>query len=495
MKIFKSIIVIALVSLFVTACYIDKGNYKYTPISDIEITGMAETYAKVSAIDTLKINPTITSSYGDNLEYAWVLFDAKLKADTIGRAKQLNYFVEKPLGSYTLYLYVKSKENGYFVHKSAKVSIGTIYTKGHYILKETAAGNTDLDLLLDDGRVVRDILQTTQGAALNGKPRSLGLLYGKAYVNEETLTKTNSHSLGVITESNIAKIYRASDMKELFNRSNMFFDQVDDIPYKFLTTGGANIYYSSKGCYVSIAGTPGVGLYGFPLGVQGGSSKWIYTNSTEGMFVWDDAKGSILMSDYSGGLSLLEDENYPTTGLNYECVNIGANRGGMNYFLRDKSNSSKLVIYRINPGGWFSAPYVERVVQIAPTSKLHSATYISSNQYTAEYVYFVSDNTLYYYDVTSNKEYPITSVTIGSGDNITFVENRRYTLIQPYFDYFTIATYNNGNYKVQMYNMIGGLPTGAPVREVSGVGKVKETHYLGTKFDTMDEMMGYTYSR
>ncbi len=497
MKIKTSILSILFASLLITSCYLDKGNYDYTEISDIKITGIDAAYSKISAVDTLKINPVVESDYGDDMEYYWILFDAKLNADTIGIGRNLEYFVSNNLGTYNLFFYAKSKANGYYKHIVSKLNVGTIYTKGHYILKEDASGNTDMDLLLGDGRVVADILLNKHGNALQGKPRSMGLLYVKQYIDPDLLTRTYGHCLGVITESNKAKIYRASDMRELFDRSNMFFEYREDIPYKFLTIAGASLYLSSSGVTnVSASGSAGSGFFGFPTGLSGGSEYWAYSDYTSGLFYWDKELSRIMWTNSSAIADVLYDNNYPTTNLtDYDPQFIGVSRGSVYSLFKTKSYPQKLVMYKIVATSSWSLPYIGEVYDIDAASKMNGATLFAVNQNSAELLYFVNSNKLYYYNPINKTEQEISLPGIVAGETITFIANRHYSLAQPYFDYLTVATYNNGIYKVYMYNMVGGLPNGNPVVIGSGKGKVKETHFLGTYFDYIDLVMGYTYSR
>lgn len=495
MKIFKVIIIIFLANIALLSCYVDKGNYEYTPISDIQISGIESGYTKISAIDTLKLSPVITSSYGNNLEYTWLIYDALNNVDTLGKEKNLSYFITKPTGNYTVYLYVKSKTNGYYVHTNTSLTVGTQFTRGHYILKENSAGNTELDLLLDDDRFVSNILQSTQGEALSGAPRSMGILYDKQIIDPVSLNKVSTHCLGLITYNKKVNILRASDMRKIFDHSTMFYEEPEETPYKFLTGFWTNKYLSNLGTYSTNVTTPGSGILGFPTGVSGGSDHWAFSPSLLGMVYWDEINNRILWNNYNGTAYVINDLNYATSNLNYNCLFMGSFKGVVYGLFRDKSNSDKLYLYRLTTSSSSRPPVVNKVTEIDANSKLHTATLFASNQFSAEIIYFVSNNKLYYYDAVNNAEYEINAQGLPANETITFIANRKYNIDFPDFDYFTVATYNSGTYKVFMYNMVGGLPNGAPVRTRSGSGKVKETHYLGTYFDYYDVIAGLWYSR
>lgn len=47
--------------LLVGGCYDDKGNYDYTDIGDITITGIENSYTAIALAKKLEIKPTVTS--------------------------------------------------------------------------------------------------------------------------------------------------------------------------------------------------------------------------------------------------------------------------------------------------------------------------------------------------------------------------------------------------------------------------------------------------
>lgn len=496
MKKMKNKLSILIAILFITSCYVDKGNYDYTPISDIVIEGVENSYLKISAVDTLKILPVLNSTYNESdLEYTWLMMDSKFNFDTLSREKDLSYKVKESPGTYQIIFIVKNRPNGYYVHSTSSLSVVTEYSRGHYILKEDASGNTDFDLLLDDGRLISNILLTTQGSSLQGKPRSMGLLYSKQFIDPDLLTKTSAHCLGVITYDNKVNIYRAFDMRHLFDHSSMFFEEPDDVPYKFLTGMNRNIYLSNNGTYSSDVSQQGTGKLGFPIGESGGSDFWALSPSLRGMVYWDETKSRILWNNSNGIASVLTDAVYPTANLNFDCLFMGNYREVIYSLFRDKLNLARLVLYRITTSTASSPPKVNKIVEIAATSKMHGATLFASNQYTADIIYFVNNNKLYYYDAVNNAEYELAATGLPAGETITFISNREYTSGSPIFDYLTIGTYTNGTYNLYMYNIIGGQPNGSPVRTISGTGKIKETHYLGTTFSILDLVVRRRYSR
>lgn len=482
------------------SCYEDNGNYDYISISDIVIEGIEDSYSKISLVDTLNITPNITTSYADDaLEYYWIIQEGNDNTDcedfdTISYEKNLSYIITESPGAYDLFYYVKNIENGYFVHSQMSLEVETEYSRGHYILKETAEGNTDIDLLLDDDGLLTDILFKSTGATLGGAPRSMGILYDRPMIDPSTSDKTNDNCLGLITYDNNVNILRASDMYLVSDHNEMFYNVPEnDVPYKFLTFYKTISYIAGTGIYTSKITSAGSGLLGFPLdNVEAGSDHWANLGTSLTLLSWDEINSSLCYVTALDKAVVLQDQAYPTN--NYECLFMGAYSLYAHVLFRDKSDNSLLYLYKVS-GRVFSSAKIESVTQISPSSKLHTATLFASNEKTAQLIYFIDGNKPYYYDVTTDNEYELNFSGLPSDETITYISNRYSDIVSPVFDYLTIATYKNGNYKVYMYNMVGGLPYGEAVRVVSGTGKVKETHYLGGTYSYMKESMGVSYSK
>ena len=487
----QNILFVLLIVVLITSCYKDKGNYDYTSIGDIEISGFEDDYSLIAGVDTLRILPEITTLYNEsNLEYTWLIYDAGNEIDTLSKEKNFEYVFGKS-GSFTLFFYVKNTENGYYVHTTATIESATMYSKGHYILKETADGNTDIDLITNSGDLVSNVLLLTQGEHLSGAPRSMGILYDQAYYDPDSLTKENDHCLGIITHDKKFNILRARDMRLIFDHATKFFEEPDDTPYKFFTCLWSNVYLSSNGVYSTYNTDQGSGRFGFPANdIAGASDHFGYANLS--MVYWDETNKRILYSDYNGQSSILDDENYQTVNLtNYDCVFMGSYDSYVYVLLKDNT-TSKLYLYLIETNSYT----VESVTEIDTSSKMYTATHFASNEKSAERLYFVENNKIYYYNLIDNEELEMSLTSFAADGEITYISNRHSSFSSPSFDYFTIATYHNdGTYKLYMYEMVGGLPYGESVITNSGTGKVKEVHYMGTYFDYFDEYFGDTYSR
>ncbi len=102
------------------------------------------------------------------------------RTNKIDSVKNLSY--ESKFAGRKLHDYFEATAtaNGYAATAEMKLSVSTTFSQGFYILKETADGNTELDVYTQNG-LVSDLLASTQGEALSGSPRNLSVGYSQAF--------------------------------------------------------------------------------------------------------------------------------------------------------------------------------------------------------------------------------------------------------------------------------------------------------------------------
>ena len=115
--------ILFLVMLFITvvlsACFDDKGNYDYHEINELHITGLPEELqVKYRNVDTLRATPVIEAtaddgSMPDRYSFKWEAVSELKAGETqttsylIGEEENLSYFVELPDGEYNVNCLVK----------------------------------------------------------------------------------------------------------------------------------------------------------------------------------------------------------------------------------------------------------------------------------------------------------------------------------------------------------------------------------------------------
>lgn len=111
----------AFIALFsFTSCYDDLGNYDYSEINEVQVSGLVtgRYVQKYSFTDTYDFKPTVTYTQNkndDNYEFKWVAIKSdaltnEQKVFELGTEKELNSSVELLSGKYVCYFYVTDKQ-------------------------------------------------------------------------------------------------------------------------------------------------------------------------------------------------------------------------------------------------------------------------------------------------------------------------------------------------------------------------------------------------
>lgn len=106
--------------LFAYSCVEDKGNYDYTAINELTISGIATNYT-VESFSDLAINPLIDGTQGfsvDDYSYLWCLYKSNHAyngVDTLSTDRALNVAINAPLGDYVLTYFVKERSTERFI--------------------------------------------------------------------------------------------------------------------------------------------------------------------------------------------------------------------------------------------------------------------------------------------------------------------------------------------------------------------------------------------
>jgi hypothetical protein len=208
MKFMKQIILALLIALACAqqACYKDKGNYDYQELAIPQVMNLDTLYT-VLVGDTLRINPTITSSNPNaRLGFQWsISFPLELRDTTIYSSDMNFVFRFKP-DRYNARLTITDSSNGMkYFHKTDIRGI-TPYSKGIVILSDDGS-TSQLTFVRSDGTVEPNVYRTWNGVDLPGKPLQLINLF-KQFINPPpalgywvTFGETNDGGVHIATNS------------------------------------------------------------------------------------------------------------------------------------------------------------------------------------------------------------------------------------------------------------------------------------------------------
>lgn len=494
--------------LGVSACYNEEGNYDYTEIQEIGISGIAESYTRIALQDTLRITPEVSiENNNEPFTYLWTIRSVSAAntdmGDTIGKDKALVYPVNLKQGIYDIALQVTDYRNLEKIFRT-QLLVETQFSRGFFVLKETE-NHTELDLHLPDQNVISNLLEKSSGHVMEGKPNSLGFKYDYYYINPETAAYELTNILTVCTEKD-ALILKAEDMSVIYNHETMFVGEIpaDEPLYIFCHPQGLG-YISNEGYYQSYQLPPyskGSGRFGIPLAIEENCQPDIHTviNGTTKTVYFYDRLNQRLLCDSWAYLYSFEETGYhgsqPSPNhIPYQLKYLGRNEeGGISRgYAVFKEQTGKHYIYELDfdlMKYYDSSNPIISVKEVPSTSEFNAASHYAINERGAKFIYFTANAKLYLYDIELNTSRPLSFDGLPADEEITYLSNRFWTQeddAENNFNYLAIGTHKNGNYKIYLYNMLGGTPQGQPRQILKGQGKAVMMQYMSPK------MVGNSY--
>lgn len=459
------------------ACYEDKGNYDYNPIPPIEMEGIDAEYTVYSMLDWLQISPQFPNK--ENYNFTWTLFSntiVQAPVDTISFDPDLNYKIMEGADTYTLTLSVENKHNGDKQFFNTKVIVHTQYSSGCYILKEVN-GESDLDLINPDKRLLVDILKNTS-SRISGKPQSLVICPDINYIDEEGKPQQRVKTVWINSDKDV-RMLTLEHMTPVYDLNTMFYEEkTDEQPRCFVKNSTSLSYLSNNGFYWNyLLIETAAHKFGLPLRVSNPSaneatncscSKHVISHYQYCMF-YDEANSRFLINS-NGDLkcfSNTDKTNAPTSELltpnnmNSDLIYMG-NTSANGYALMRNRISGQLLIYRMEISeygkydGRFFSPLLE-VKEITSDKKIVQAETYGHNT-TFPYIYYSIGNRLNLFDFDSASESE--NILPGLEGKITMIKHFKGTL--PFggnaTEYLVVATEEGGHYKIYFHEMLAGRP-------------------------------------
>lgn len=506
----------AIAAMSLSSCFDDDSTYGNNSVSDIEVSGIEESYEATAFVgEHLKISPTVTTDYSD-MSYEWLLLNSKTGKTTddgdtiqpvvIGNSKDLDYEVATAPGTYQIRFIAKSLSNDYTSYTATKLTVQTDFSQGFYILKETADGNTDVDLINSKNQLGEDIFKGVKGAPMTGKPRRLDINYNMYYVNPDDNEMESTNGITVTTEGNDIMVSRSADLQTIFDRSSLLFDDMDadEKPYGIIQASMAGQeYFSSNGIRTCMAAgtffsSPNTGKFGMPTANICASPYFVHDmSSSGGGLVWDEKAHTIYALDYNATPSVLTYEDLTGDDVTQNQTGWDCLMAGYNYV--NSESTCLLVLNEASTGtrrlytttSSFAGVYLSAFNTFRQGSAMSTATCYAVNAVSAKYLYGVSGGKLYacLFAEDGLPETRLNPQGIGSDETITYVGNQFWDSVMGIgtsFDYLIVGTQKGNLYKLYFYKTVGGAPDGDPVMTFSGTGTVKSVKYLNSQFDHSD---------
>ena len=417
------IIMLLFLTCGIVACYEDNSSLGMVEIGDIEIEELKDISIVSYSGHVLHVEPEIKAGYSEEeMRYAWYIhggiFDdgssveGGYRANLISEEKILNYEMNLPSGIYRL-IFEAIASNGYSQRVQMNVTVSTPFSQGFYLLKETADGNTEVDLLMPDG-LNENLMEKALGTPLSGKPIGMSIIYKNGYINEETLEMDDANMLHVMTESDY-RGFRTEDLLQVVNLNNLTYDgalpsgehPLTMVQYSngIVMMTEAGIYTTNDACWGATSSKFGVNLYS-----AGSKHVFAMGGGMDGLLFWGEYTHRIydkLGLTSSEPLDWELPEGVEAENLTCLASSVNTHAGeDIGWFLLEDKVSSKryLAIIALDDSGFYAVSYIKEVREVTAGSHLAEGTLFAGLGLQGRIIYVVDDNMLYAYDFINDTE-------------------------------------------------------------------------------------------
>lgn len=461
-----------------TGCYEDKSSDRYDPFGEITVTDIETSYYQLVFVDHLKITPKVVSTHPqEKFDYLWTIYKGNTLLDTIADQKDLDWLITLDPGAYSVVLRVTNAANNYAEYFKTTLTAATPFMNGFYFLKETPDGNTEMDFRYPEGEMVYDLLKARLGAPLRGAPNKLSIVKQYSYTNVET-TQFVRGTIVFPTSKQEAVLLLINDISLIYDHRSMFYgEEPHEVPHAIFYTFQNPFYISSLAGYLTqqTTYTLGSGKFGFPTSPAGGESafsKYMILSPTSAfpLALFDEKGGRLIRYMYSNTVFI------DTPGITHKFLFMGAKSSQADGWMifEDRANPSQRYLYFLKNG---SMNTVDRIENLDPALNFSKASLYGSNKTggTNQMLYGVVGSKIYMYNTAAKTEKLLAPEGFDTNVEITMLTHKNGA-----GEYLVIGTYKSGRYKVYMYKMAGGEPTGPPEVVAEGEGRVVDVQHTAT---------------
>lgn len=172
---FKSIAILALITVFYTSCKKDLGNYVYSPPSEPVVAGINNATFAALLGDTLTINPKVTLAGADplkDLDFEWHITVQEELREAVYKGYPLKMVYNLGPGDRACKLTITDKRNGLFYTFPFKITGTTQFSAGTLVLSNDN-GVTKLSFVKPDKTVLGNIYKSLNNDDLPINPVEL----------------------------------------------------------------------------------------------------------------------------------------------------------------------------------------------------------------------------------------------------------------------------------------------------------------------------------
>nr|WP_121272087.1 PKD-like family lipoprotein [Pedobacter schmidteae] len=493
------ILILSLLVISSTSCYKDKGNYDYTPLEKITISGINSSYERLSMDEKITISPTVSSTLPDaDFEYTWGIYDPNVslvkpaqKMDTIGRDLKLDYRVIQDARPWILYFAAKNKKTGLTTSTTAALNVVTQFTTGWYVAKDEA-DKTDIDFFTVSAtenvpqKRLSNIFSERNGRKLDGKAGSFCFVTN--FQSPENGAMVDTKALFLTSERDVT-VTGINTLRELSNFNSLFYAAPGVKKPEFVTLGSLAYYFLNDGkIYSNYSFSVNEGKFAAAQLRDNENtpyhlSKYFITGSSAKPYFFDEMSCSFLStSPTSTVMTPLVDgkDSKMSANNNNKKLIYMAQKTQSPYtgyaILQDKTDASMKHLVAIT-GVTASPTAINMVPQLlSPSDKIYNATKYALNDSDEDIIYFVTGNQVWSRNLSNKLE--ILQYTAPADEEITFIRHRKYTKAPYTYNFVMIGTKKGGDYKIRMFSKSSGNLSANPVITLEGQGSASDAIFI-----------------
>jgi hypothetical protein len=512
---------LVIIIILATSCYKDNNVYDYSKSEVVTVTGINESYNKLSLIDRIQIDPVVESNDPDaEFEYFWGIYETSVqgyipKLDTIARTKAIDYLVIQPAKLWVLVFGAKNTNTGYTKLTKSNISVITQYTRGWYVLKDDGF-KTDVDLFLTPATIIPDLTdQNTKkenvfnfvnNKQLDGNAIVLGFYadYKSDIIVPNKFAKTRA--LFMVSDKDVS-VVDINTFKEIHAFDGLFHGTPTKKAPDVVLEGSQATYIINDGKLHGFNPMQSIGLFGGAQLRDDSNtpyklSKYSITDNMRGPILFDEYSSAFVSASGTGtkliSLSDDPDTDLPSNNTNKNLLFMGIKRliyipypvysyksEGYAIF-QDKTDPSEKSLAYIT---YTPVSYYVRSIKIVETTINPADKLYDANMYTFIYedesmMYFVNNNEVWSRNLVNGLEE--LQFTPPSGEIVTYIRHRKleedWRSVSVFdYNYVMIGTSSGTNYKVYVFKKTSGNLAATPDFVLEGAGTVRDVMYMSPK--------------
>lgn len=505
----KHIIYLFLVVGLFSSCFDDKGNYDYTDINEVTISGFSENiYSVISYIDTLRIEPEIEGTLSSNendFEFAWKIIPENLDFSQVeegedfivGQEKNLSLPITLKAGKYICFYLVKDKASGVTYKHKFELQARTTTSEGWLVLSNNGANDARMDVVMyaseQDIIVARNIWANDDFET--GKPLNVQFSYHNYTNGTQTLmvTEKGTYKLDVLDlhagdDNNFRWDFGVSPDNVQIKASGI--THYTQPVYRAVIDDKGDLYVASFGNYGSIYEYPCNQFNGEPI-------EMAPFLGIHYVYQWPYTFAPFLMYDATNQqfLTLRKDAAYPSepdflgetlfsakTGKDF--VHGQSGKGGLTWAILKDPDSNRYYYYAFK---FLHDEVFEQVYYGELTGPgLDQATmFACNNQF--PYIFYVSNNKVYQFYVNT-PDTPAKEVLSFPGEEIKVIKFNAFVAWEAYENWERAR-----EYQLVVGTTVNGKEEDMGIMRLYEVPNLMEPLNLKHQIENLGDIVDITY--